>query len=189
MTEYEEHVFQALYARRSVRAYVEDKAVEPDKIRKLLHAAMAAPSACNIQPWEFIVVTEKARTDAIKASIRQWGDYNAPLVIVVCGYPDLIPWEGDHGVIDCSAAMENMLIAATAMGLGSVWIGGFDPDAIRELLNIPDRVVPVAMAYFGYPAESHEPRTQYLEEAVYWEAYDPERPHRRRPGSILGGKV
>lgn len=188
MTQYEDHVFKALYARRSIRAYVEDKPVEHEKIRKLLNAAMAAPSACNIQPWEFIVVTENERTDAIKASIRQWGDYNAPLVIVVCGYPDLIPWEGDNGVIDCSAAMENMLIAATAMGLGSVWIGGFDPEALRDLLNIPDSAVPLAMAYFGYPAEVPEPRTRYLEEAVHWQAYDPERAHPRRPGSLVAGK-
>ena len=189
MTQYEDHVFDALYARRSIRAYVEDEEVEHEKILKLLKAAMAAPSACNIQPWEFIVVTEKDRTDAIKASIARWGNYNAPLVIVVCGLPELIPWQGGKGVIDCSAAIENMLIAATAMGLGSVWIGGFDPSALRGLLDIPESVVPLGVAYFGYPAEEKEPRTQYLEEAVYWQRYDPEREHPRRPGSLVSGKA
>ena len=107
MTQYEDHVFDALYARRSIRNYLEDSEVEREKIVRLLKAGMAAPSACNIQPWEFIVVTEKARVGLIKESIAKWGNYNAPVVIVVCGYPDFIPWEGDDGVIDCSAAIEN----------------------------------------------------------------------------------
>jgi nitroreductase len=181
----EKHVFDAIFGRRSIRAYLEDKEVEPAKIKRLLEAAMAAPSACNLQPWEFIVVTEQQRVSAIKGSIARWGNYNAPLAIVVCGCPDLIPWEGDNGVIDCSAAIENMLIAATAMGLGSVWIGGFDPAAIRELLKIPESVVPVGVVYFGYPAEQREPRTKYLEAAVYWQEYDPERERRPRPGHIV----
>ena len=185
MNLYEEHVFDAIFARRSVRSYIEDQQVEPEKIRKLLEAAMAAPSACNLQPWEFIVVTETERVEAIKASIRRWGDYNAPLIIVVCARPDLIPWEGDYGALDCAAAIENMLIAATAMGLGSVWIGGFDPSAIRELLNIPETVVPVGVVYFGYPAEEPGPRTKYLEAAVHWQEYDPERDRGPRPGHII----
>lgn len=185
MSLYEEHVFDAIFGRRSIRSYIEDQPVEPEKIRKLLEAAMAAPSACNLQPWAFIVVTEEERVGAIKDSIPRWADYNAPLIIVVCGYPDLIPWDGDDGVKDCSAAIENMLIAATAMGLGSVWIGGFDRSAIRELLDIPESVVPLGVVYFGYPAEQPEPRTKYLEEAVYWETYDPERGHGPRPGHIV----
>ena len=71
------------------------------------------------------------------------------------------------------------------MGLGSVWIGGFDPNAIRKLLDIPASVVPVGIVYFGYAAEQKEPRTQYLEEAVHWQKYDPEREHRPRSGSLV----
>jgi len=185
MSQYEKHVFDAIYGRRSIRVYREDKQVEQDKIVKLLKAGMAAPSACNIQPWEFIVVTEKETVSQIRKSIKRFGDYNTPLVIVVCGYREFIPWEGDNGEADCCAAIENMLIAATAMGLGSVWIGGFDPSSIRAILDIPDHVVPIGVVYFGYPAESKEPRTQYLEEAVYWQRYDPAREHRRRPGSLV----
>ncbi len=187
MNECEKNVFDAIYGRRSVRAYVEDKEVEHEKIEKLLKAAMAAPSACNIQPWEFIVVTEKETVCSIKKSIQRWGDYNAPLIIVVCSYAPFIPWKGGDGVEDCSAAIENMLIAATTMDLGSVWIGGFDREAIRKILDIPDPVIPMGVVYFGYPAEHPEPRTQYLEEAVYWQKYDPEREHASRPGNILAG--
>ena len=115
-SEYEKHVFDAIYSRRSIRTYL-DKEVEHEKIEKLLKAAMAAPSACNIQPWEFVVITDKALIQDIKNSIKQYSQYNAPLVIVVCGNPEFIPWEGDTGIIDCCAAIENMLLAATAIGL------------------------------------------------------------------------
>ncbi len=182
--QYEQHVFEAMYGRRSIRTYVEGKAVEHEKIMKLLKAGMAAPSACNHQPWDFIVVTDPDTVRQIKASIERYGNYNAPMLIVVCGYPDLIPWDNDNGERDCCAALENMLIAATAMGLGAVWIGAFTPEAIRPILDIPEHVVPLGMAYFGYPAEHPEPRTQYLEEAVYWQKYDLERPHPPRPGHI-----
>ena len=183
--QYEKHVFDAIYGRRSIRVYVEDKQVEHEKIIKLLKAGMAAPSACNIQPWEFVVVTEKETVSQIKRSIERFGAYNAPLVIVVCGYREFIPWEDDNGEADCCAAIENMLIAATAMGLGSVWIGGFDAASIRAILDIPDHVAPIGVVYFGYPAESKEPRTQYLEEAVYWQKYDRGRKHQPRPGSLI----
>jgi nitroreductase len=185
MNQYEKHAFDAIFGRRSIRAYLEDKGVEHGKIVKLLQAGMAAPSACTIQPWEFTVVTDKAQVSLIKESVADHGNYNALVVIVVCGYTEFIPWEGDNGVIDCCAAIENMLISATAMGLGSVWIGGFDPASIRKLLDIPESVFPVGIVYFGYAAERKEPRTQYIEEAIHWQKYDPEREHRPRPGNLI----
>lgn len=185
MDSYEQHVFAALYGRRSIRRYQADRPVEPAKITRLLQAAMAAPSACNLQPWEFVVVSDAETVARIKQSIPQHGGYNAPLVIVVCGCAEFIPWEGDKGIVDCSAATENMLIAATAMGLGSVWIGGFDAESIREILDIPDSIAVTGVVYFGYPAEQPEPRTQYIEEAVHWQKYDPERERRPRPGSLV----
>ncbi len=70
----------------------------------------------------------------------------------------------------------------------AIWIGGFDPPSIRKLLDIPEHVVPVGIVYFGYPAERKAPRTQYLEEAIYWQKYDPERAHQPRPGSLVRGR-
>ena len=184
MTEREKHVFENIYARRSVRSFVDGKQVEKEKIVKLLEVAMAAPSACNIQPWEFIIVTKPEMLDAVKAVISQ-GNYNAPLIIVVCGYPGFIPWDNDVGTVDCAAATENMLLAAVAMDLGSVWIGSYDADALKRVLSIPEGVTPVGVVYFGYPAENPEPRTQYAEQAVYWEKYDANREHTKRLGSIV----
>jgi nitroreductase len=98
---------------------------------------------------------------------------------VICGNTSYIPWN-DTGVIDCSAAIENILLTATAMGLGAVWIGDFDGDAIRSLLDIPAHVAVISVVLFGYPAEQKPPRTQYTEEAVYWQKYDPQRKHPAR---------
>ena len=181
MTDYtdeERILFDILYRRRSIRAY-EDREVEREKIEKLLRAAMAAPSACNLQPWEFIVITQKPAMDRLRDCVdgNNGGNYNAPAAFIVCGNTSYIPWEGDTGVIDCSAAIENLLLAATVLGLGTVWIGAFDGDAVRRAFDIPDPVKVISLVFFGYPAQEKAPRTQYTEEAVYWQKYDPERVH------------
>jgi len=173
MSDLEKMIFNVLYARRSIRVY-QDKEVDRETIDKLLKAAMAAPSACNLQPWEFIVVTEKGLLQQLKDTLFE-GNYNAPVAMVVCGNPTNIPWEGTDWYQDCGAAVENMLIAATAMGLGSVWIGGFDDEALTKLMDIPSYIYPMCVVFFGYPAEQKAPRTQYNEEAVFWEKYDPQR--------------
>ena len=184
MTETEQYVFQTIYARRSVRCFLE-KPVESEKITKLLEAAMAAPSACNIQPWEFIVVEDPATIAQIKAEIPRYADYNTPLVMVVCGNPRFIPWENDVGTLDCAAAIENILLAATAMELGSVWIGGFRSDSLRHLLDIPQTVYPIGVVYIGYPASVPPPRTQYKPELVHYGSYDRTREYRKKPEAIV----
>lgn len=177
----EKNVFDAMYNRRSIRSYVEGKEVEHEKIIKLLKAGMAAPSACNLQPWEFIIITGKEALIEFKSCLGG-GKYNAPLAFVVCGNTSYIPWEGDTGTIDCSAAIENMMLAATVMGLGSVWIGDYDATKVCQLLDIPSHVVPISVVLFGYPAEQKAPRTQYNEAAIFWHKYDPNREHKPRGG-------
>lgn len=184
MTEKEKYVLDAIYARRSVRRF-EERPVEAEKVDTLLHAAMAAPSACNIQPWEFVVVEDIGTIDAIKASIPKYADYNTPCILVVCGNPKFIPWDNDVGTLDCAAAIENILLAATAMDLGSVWIGGFDPDALRRILDIPADVFPVGVVYIGYPAYVPEPRTQYKPELIHYGKYDKTRIFQKKPESII----
>lgn len=180
-----QNLFDVMYSRRSVRRYVQDKPVEQDKIIMLLKAAMSAPSACNLQPWEFIVVNEEAGLNRLKDCIdgQNGRYYNAPAAFVVCGNTSYIPWE-DTGVMDCCAAIENILLAATAMGLGTVWIGAVDGDAVRKLLDIPAHVAVISVVFFGYPDEQKTPRTQYTEEAVYWQKYDPKREHPDRTTAL-----
>ncbi len=176
-----QNLLDVMYKRRSIRRYIEDKAVEREKIITLLKAAMAAPSACNLQPWEFIVVNEKEGLDRLKDCIdsENGRSYNAPAAFVVCGNTSYIPWES-NGEMDCSAAIENILLAAAALDLGAVWIGAVDGNAVRKLFDIPVHVAVVSVVFFGYPAEQKPPRTQYTEEAVYWQKYDPQREHPQR---------
>lgn len=176
-------VFSALYARRSIRNF-KPKKVEGSKITKLLKAAMAAPSACNIQPWDFIVIDDRDIIESIKSSIENYGNYNTPLILVITGSNRNIPWK-DHGIIDCALAMQNVMIAAPALGLGTVCIGGFDKKILKEILELPDEVEAIGMLYIGYPNERKKPRTKYLEEAVHWNKYDRTRHQTPRPGDII----
>lgn len=164
-----------LFARRSIRSFTAEP-VAPAQIEMLLKAAMAAPSAANRKPWHFVVVTD-ARVRAALAQAHPHAAMvaGAPLALVPCGEPSLsMPDRPDYWVQDLAAATENILLAATGLGLGAVWCGVHPvPDrvsALRRLLGIPDNVVPFALIAVGHPAESKEPRTQY----------DPERVHRDR---------
>lgn len=168
-----------LYQRRSTRRF-ESKPVEREKLTTLLKAAMAAPSACNLQPWEFIVIDEAERLKQLKECIGadNGRHYNAAAAVVVCANTKYIPPEWhSRGESDTAAAIENMLLAACTMGLGAVWIGDIDRDASRALLDIPPHVSVNAAVLLGYPAEEKKPRTQYTQEAVYWNKYDPGREH------------
>lgn len=176
--------FEAIYRRRSVRRFDQDREVEREKIVELLKAAMAAPSACNIQPWDFVVVTERQAIGELRKATGGNGDYGVPAIIVVCGDDAHIPWK-DHGVFDCAAAAENLMIAAPALGLGTLVVGGFDRAAVRKLLSIPESVEPICLLYLGYPEEAKLPRTRYLEDAVHWGAFDQSRKRDPRPGNIL----
>jgi len=172
-------IMDNILARRSIRHYVDNKPVEREKIQILLEAAMAAPSACNLQPWEFVIVDDHAALEAMKPFIRG-GQFNAPMAMVVCARTEVVPWPGNGWQIDCAAAIQNMMLAAVEMGLGSLWIGDFDRQRVGEYLGIPQGVEMVNIVYFGYPAENKRPVTRYKEEAVYWGKYDANRPHAAR---------
>lgn len=164
---------EAIHGRRSIRSYTDEPVSEED-IDVLLEAAMAAPSAGNQQPWHFVVIDERRLLDAIPeyhqyaAMLRE-----APLAIAVCGDMEEEKHEG-FWVQDCSAAVENLLVAVHARGLGAVWLGVHpDPERVRgtqQLLNLPDQVVPLAIISIGHPAEEKPPTTYY----------DPARVHHNR---------
>jgi nitroreductase len=175
-------IIDIILSRRSIRQFT-DEPVEHETLILLLKAAMSAPTACNSQPWEFIVVTEQEMLAHIREKFL-FARYNAPAAIVTCGNVGIANNSAarEHWVQDCSAATENILIAAAGMGLGAVWIGVYPyPSKIRplaEVLGIAENVVPLSMVYVGYPAESKAPRTQYDEHKVYWQCYEP---RKRRP--------
>lgn len=179
-----------IYKRRSIRRYL-DKKVEKDMIITLLKAATAAPTAANCQPWEFIVVDEDEKLSELRDKLI-FARYNAPAAIVVCGNMKLA-FKGpsqEMWVQDCSAAIENILIAATSMGLGSVWIGIYPLESnirpLKKILNIPEYVTPLGIVYVGYPAEEKEARTRFNEKRIYWQEYEPKRKHRTKDNSVIG---
>jgi nitroreductase len=179
---------ETILSRRSIRRFTPEP-VEQEALITLLKAAMAAPTACNSQPWEFIVVTEPEVLDQIRAKFL-FARYNAPAAIVVCGNPDIANNnEGRrHWEQDCSAATENILLAAAGLGLGAVWIGVYPfPSKIKpvaEVLGIPENVTPLSMVYVGHPAEAKTSRNRYDEHRVYWQCYEP----RKRRAKIKNAK-
>lgn len=157
-----------ILARRSIRAYTGEP-VSGEMLRKILEAAMAAPSGSNLKPWHFVVVTERKTLDALADVGPHWKMlHEAPLAIVACGDQVISKkfWDQD-GI----AAVENALLAVSMLGLGGVWLGCHpSPERVapvRELLGIPEPVVPLAILSIGHPAETKEPRTQYDETRVH----------------------
>jgi nitroreductase len=134
-----------------------DEPVSAEQVESMLCAAMHAPSACNQQPWHFIVVDNREQLNAI-AGVHPHAQMlkQAPLAIVVCADLTLETCPGNW-VIDCSAAMENMLLAAHSMGLGAVWVGIHPVEGrvqdISKLLNMPSYTLPLCLAAIGHPKE------------------------------------
>jgi nitroreductase len=170
-----ENILDIIFKRRSIRVY-QNKEVSQETLTLLLQAGMAAPSANNGQPWEFIAITEKDRMDRFRGKLK-YGNYNAPAAIAVLANLKIARHisSSRYWVQDCSAAVENILIAAAGLGLGTVWIGSYpkeDAMAIeREILGIPDSIFPLALIYVGYPDEERPARTQYEQSRVHWQKY------------------
>jgi len=171
-------VFEAIKGRRSVRAYTREE-VSEEEVKKLIDAARSAPSAGNIQPWEFVIVrdpTIKRRLAA--AALDQTFIEEAPVVIVVCANETMSGWGyGSRGINlyclqDTAAATQNMLLAAYALGLGTCWIGAFHEEEVRKVINTPRGVRPVAIVPVGHPAEKPVARSKKsIKEIVHYETF------------------
>jgi nitroreductase len=165
-----------IFSRRSVRAY-RPAEVDEDCVRDLLEAAMAAPSAVAKDPWEFIVVRNRGMLNRLVTGLpngRMLAD--AALGVIVCGsLRRAHDGQLSYLLQDCSAAIENMLLAAHALGLGACWLGVHPREDriahVRAILGIPDAVIPVCVVSIGWPAESPAPRTRYRAEAVHHETW------------------
>ncbi len=168
-------VLDAIFTRTSIRSYEPDHAVSRDTVEILLHAAMSAPSAVNKQPWAFVVLDTREALDSL-AEVLPYAKMltHAPLAIVPCGDMNkAIEGEGrDFWIQDVSAATENMLIAAHALGLGAVWTGVY-PDlervkAVKERLGMPDNIIPLCVVPVGYPAGNQQPKDKWNPEAIHY---------------------
>ena len=165
-----------IMTRTSIRKY-KDQPVEQEKIDIMLKAAMAAPTAVNLQPWHFIVIDDK---NTLKLLSGQQPN-NAPLMIAVCGdtnkttMPDGKGKLPDFWVQDVSAATENLLLAAHAQGLGAVWTGVYPVmervAEVANVLNCPENIIPLAVVRIGYPDESPEPKDKFKQENINYNKF------------------
>jgi nitroreductase len=171
-------VFEAIQGRRSIRAF-ESREVPEELVERLIEAARWAPSAGNIQPWEFIIVRkQEIKRKLAEAALYQSFIEEAPVVIVVCA--DEVRSTQGYGmrgktlycIQDTAAAIQNIHLAAYSMGLGTCWVGAFREDEARKVLKTPAGIRPVAIIPVGYPAETPSPRSRRpLRQIVHYETF------------------
>jgi nitroreductase len=156
-------VFEAIKGRRSIREFKPDPIDEKD-LTKILNAGRLSPSAGNCQPWEFVVVRDQGiKRKLVRAALGQSFIAEAPVVVVVCAnVPRSSARYGRRGaelycIQDTAAAIQNMHLAAYALGYGTCWVGAFDEDAAAEIIETPPHVRPVALIPIGKPAEKPAP--------------------------------
>jgi nitroreductase len=156
----EKKTVSILLSRRSIRRYLK-QSVSANYIEQILQAGMCAPSSLNRQPWHFIIIDD----ERILRKIPEFHEYakmlkEAPVAIVVCGDTKCLSHK-EEWIMDCSAAAENMLLAAHELGLGSVWVGIFPYEnriaGMRQLVDIPSEFIPLCVLPIGYPAEEKKP--------------------------------
>lgn len=170
---------ECIMTRYSLRSYSPEP-VNDSITEKILRAGMAAPTAMNKQPWEMVVVTGQALKDSLSQMSRGTSMMkDAPLVIAVCANSDrFIDGETDRNgfwIQDCSAATENMLLAAHALGLGGVWCGVYPVeervDKVKAILSLPDSVVPLNVVAFGYPEAADTPKDKWEPSRVHYNRF------------------
>lgn len=165
---------QAIRTRRSIRKYL-DRPVPRDVLDQVLSAAMYAPSACNQQPWQFVVLEDRKLLREVPR-IHPYATMaaEAPLAILVCNDNALEQVPG-YWVIDCSAAVQNLLLASHALGLGAVWCGVYPQqervEGFRRLLGLPKHVIPHSLVPLGFPAEQPPQEERYRADRVHYNGW------------------
>lgn len=169
-------VIENIKTRTSVRQFT-DRKIGQDTLEQLVKCGMAAPTAVNKQPWAFVVVTEREVLDSLN-SVHPWAHLEtAAAAIVVCGDYEkkLEGIGGEYWVQDCSAATENILLAAHAYGLGAVWCGVYpNPERIpgvKRVLNLPGSIMPLNIITLGYPAGENTPKDKWNPDVVHYQTW------------------
>lgn len=169
-------VIENIMTRSSIRQFT-DQPIANDTLDQIVKAGMAAPSAVNAQPWAFIVVTEKEVLDSLN-NVHPYSNLKtATAAIIVCGdMSKAMEGEGrEYWVQDCSAATENILLAAHAYGLGAVWCGVYPVEErvndVKAVLGIPEGIIPLNIITMGYPAENPEPKDKYKPENIHFQKW------------------
>lgn len=164
-------VFEVISNRRSIRKY-SDKKISNDDIKKMLEAAMTAPSAMNLQSWQFLIADERENIDSIvKAVPHAEMLKSAQAAVIVCA-DEAVETNLIYNIQNTAAAIQNMLLAAHALGLGACWIAVYPIEEVvknvKELFNLPKNILPVAVISLGYPGEDLKGEYRYKEEKVHY---------------------
>jgi len=171
------NTLEVIHQRKSVRNYTDQK-VEKEKLETLVKAGMAAPTAVNKQPWAFVVIDDKD-------VLNQLGDAlpyakmakKAGGAIIVCGdlSKALEGWEQEFWIQDCSAATQNILLAAESMGLGAVWTAAYPAKdrmkSVIDILNLPEHIIPLNVIPIGYPKGMEKPKDKWKSENMHWQKW------------------
>jgi nitroreductase len=166
-------VLEAIRKRYSCRSY-QDKSIERDKLDCILEAARLAPSARNMQDWRFVVVTDKTIKSQVAATTNRPEVFEkAGAIIAACSNSDYVMRCGQAiGPIDISIALEHISLQAADLGLGTCWIGSFDPGKVRQILDIPEDVAIIELMTIGYPADNKpEPNREPIEKIVCYDTW------------------
>jgi len=171
-------VIEAIHGRRSVRTFI-DKDVSETILNQLLSSAIMAPSAGNRQSWEFIIVRElETKKALVRAALNQQFIASAPVVIVVCAHQHRSAQRyGTRGgelycIQDTAAAIQNLLLVAYSLDLGTCWVGAFKESDVSETLEIPEGVRPIALIPVGYTTRDPSPPSRILlERVLHYERY------------------
>jgi nitroreductase len=163
-----------IFQRKSVRHY-QNKPLTREQLETLLRAGMAAPTAADKRPWAFLAIEDPTQLKVL-AQILPFGKMleKAGGAIVVCGLPSksMPGIESQYWIQDCSAASENILLAAEAMGLGGVWIGVYPVQErvtkLKQALKLPENVIPLNVLSLGYPTGEEKPKQKYLPANIHW---------------------
>ncbi len=171
-------IMDCIATRLSVRQFAENAPIDDNQVEQLLRAAMAAPSACNSQPWRFMVVKKQDKLTEFGQTFQNAHmAAGAPLLIMVCGDSSafLDGEKRDFWIQDCSAAVENMLLAAHALGLGAVWCGIYPRMEkvvpTKEMFDLPDNIIPLAAVVIGHPRSAGKAKDKWHPEFVHYETW------------------
>lgn len=177
-TDTKQAVLDNIYARKSVRSY-SDRPVSRAQLDTLVRAAMAAPTGRDMRPWRFVVIDDSVTLDSLSARLpRARMLKEAKAAIVVCGDMSVTDDKGkpsNSWMLDCSAATENLLLAAEAMGLGAVWTGAYPNDdriaAIRAAVGLPDHITPLSLVPIGYPKGNPQPKDKFDQNNIHYNTW------------------
>lgn len=172
-----QNFYNLICRRKSVRNYT-DQDIEEEKLNRILEMARCAPSAANCQPWHFIVLKKEGREEFNRKVLSGFGFHNAPVILVACAEFDKA-WERhqdgkNYAWVDVSIAVTEMVTAATAEGLGTCWVASFDPETVRELLNIPEKMDIVTLLTIGYPQtplKKEDKNRKPLEDIIHYQKW------------------